>query len=262
VTRVPLTNTFYRQPIIDTKISANGLILKTARHPFLEGNVLQTKFLPKNLKDNAWSLCLPGPYAFSRAADIDSKGQEIYRNQNELLVDFSKILCNELQYLAAEGFSHVVIDESYFAWESLDNDTTSLILELWNQISTCSTIKVTIHTHQRLTEKKLQLLLESKSWGTGIDFIRNDITKLMNYDIDRKNLVAGAVDAQSYFRGVNGELIVEEVADLVQLGNDLAETEAKSIILSPTSRLEYIPRSVADLKLKRLGEAISRLQSK
>ncbi|MFX0184856.1 MAG: hypothetical protein ACFE95_17370, partial [Candidatus Hodarchaeota archaeon] len=153
VTRVPLTNTFYRQPIIDTKISANELILKAVKHPFLEGNILQTRFLPMNLKDKAWSLCLPGPYTFSRAADIDSKAQEIYRNQNELMADFSKILCNELQYLASEGFSHVVIDESYFAWETLDNDTSSLILELWNQISTCSTIKVIIHTHLRLTEK-------------------------------------------------------------------------------------------------------------
>lgn len=262
VTRIPLTNTFYRQPIIGTKISTNGSILKTTKHPFLKGNILQTKFLPKNLKKTAWSLCLPGPYTFSHAADIDSKGQVIYKTHNELMVDFSKILCDELQYLAAEGFSHVVIDESYFAWESLDNNTSSLILELWNQISTSSAIKVTIHTHQHLSEEKLQLLMESKSWGTGIDCIRNDINKLVNYDFEKKNLVAGVVDSQSYFRSVNGELIVEEVADLVQLGDALAETKVKNIILSPTSRLEYIPRSVADLKLKRLGEATSKLQNK
>ncbi|MFX0049672.1 MAG: hypothetical protein ACFE8U_00135 [Candidatus Hermodarchaeota archaeon] len=261
VTRIPLTNTFYRQPIISTKVSPKEPVLKTANHPFLEGNILQIKYLPTNLKRNAWSVCLPGPYTFSRASDIMSKSQKAYSSQNELMVDFSKILCGELTYLANEGFSHVVIDESYFTWDSLDNDTQPLLLELWNQLSVASSLRVIIHTHQFLSNEKLQLLLESKSWGIGIDCIRTDIQKLLDYDFNGKSIVAGVVDSQSYFRSVNGELLVEKVADLVQVGNDLAEAQVKNIVLSPTSRLEYIPRSVADLKLEKIGKAIKKLQN-
>ncbi|MFX0208466.1 MAG: hypothetical protein ACFFDT_20955 [Candidatus Hodarchaeota archaeon] len=261
VTRIPLTNTFYRQPIIHTKLTSREPILKTAKHPFLKGNILQTKYLPINLKNYAWSVCLPGPYTFSRASDIVSAREKAYRSQNELMVDFSKILCNELAFLAIEGFSHVVIDESYIVWDSLDDDTRSLILELWNKLSTKSSLRVIIHTHQNLSNEKLQLLLESKSWGVGIDCIRTDINKLMDYDFDGKSIVAGVVDSQSYFRSVNGELLVENVAELVQIGNDLTETQVKNIVLSPTSRLEYIPRLVADLKLKKIGEAITKLQN-
>jgi len=260
VTRIPLTNTFFRQPVVSMKFPPNGSILKTAKHPYLSSNILQTRFLPKHFKNKCWNLCLPGPYTFSRAATIDLKGRKVYKTQNDLLIGFSDILREEFQYLSSEGYSHVILDESYFSLDTPNSDTLSFLLDLWNQLASSSSIKVVIHTYNHLSEKKLESLIESEVWGVGIDFIRNDVKNILNYDLTDKTLIAGVVDSQSYFRGANGNLLVENSSDIISLGENLADTKAERIILAPTSRLEFIPRSVADIKVKRLGEAVKGLQ--
>lgn len=262
VARIPLTNTFYRQPMVEGKVFHEGSILKVAKHPFLNGNILQTRFLPNEYKQKGWSLCLPGPFSFSRAVTINSEGQKVYRTRDDLIIDFSQILKNEFHYLSSEGFSHVIIDEGSITWESVDTDTASLLGDVWNQIVTGSPLKIILHTYHHLSEKKLQLLVDSKAWAIGIDCIRNDPKKLANYDFDGKSLLAGVIDAQSYLRDSDGKLLVEEIDELIKLGNVLAETQAKNVILAPTTRLEFVPRSVADLKLLKLGKALEILQER
>ncbi|UCG02593.1 MAG: hypothetical protein JSW11_01105 [Candidatus Heimdallarchaeota archaeon] len=260
VARNPLTNTFYRQPIIAGKLSSKGSALQTAKHPFLDGNILQTNYLSDKLANNGKSLCLPGPFTFSRAVSINTDGSKVYKTRDALMTDFSQILHNELKYLSSEGYSHVVLDESSIVWEKVDEDSRSLLTDLWNQIVSESSLKVILHTYNRLTENKLQLLLDSNAWAIGIDCIRNNPQKLVEHDFNGKILLAGAVDSQSYLRDIDGNLLVENIADLVQLGNDLAESQSDHIILAPTTRLEFVPRSVADLKLHRLGQALKKLQ--
>ncbi len=260
VARNPLTNTFYRQPIVKGEISHEGSILQVAKHPFLEGNILQTRFLPDNLKNTGWSLCLPGPFTFSRAATINLEGQKVYKTKDDPMIDFARILKKELNYLSSVGFSHVVIDESSIAWEPVDIDSASLISDLWSQIVTGSPMKIALHTSYHLSDDKLQMLMDSKAWAFGIDCIRNNPHKLVEYDFNGKALIAGVIDAQSYSRDADGKLLVEDIDKLVKLGNDLADTKANSIILAPTSRLEFVPRSVADVKIQKLGKALEELQ--
>ncbi|MHA2292541.1 MAG: hypothetical protein ACXACK_10295 [Candidatus Hodarchaeales archaeon] len=260
VTRFPLTNTFYRQPVVSGRICHDGPLLKVTKHPFLKGNFLQTRFLPSNTKNSGWSLCLPGPFTFSRAAAINLDGQEVYKTKDQLMIDFSRILEEELNYLSSEGFSHVVLDESFFAWEIIEYDSASLLSDLWKEIATKSSLRIGLHTNHYLDEEKLQLLLNSKVWGIGYDCIKNDIHKLLEHDFNGKALLAGVVDGQSYLRDANKDVVVEEIDELVNLGRDLAETQAKEIILAPTSRLEFVPRSVANHKIKTLGKALEKLQ--
>lgn len=260
VARNPLTNTFYRQPIIEGEISHAGSVLEVSRHPYLSGNILQTDFLPDTLKNTGWSLCLPGPFSFSRAVTINSEGLKVYGSIDDLMIDFTTILVNELQYLFSEGFSHIVIDESSIAWEPFNSDSASLIKDLWNQIATGSSLKIVIHTYRRLTNEKLQLLFDSKAWGVGVDCIQNDPHQLVDHDFNGKTFLAGVVDAQSYFRDADGELVVEEIDELVKTADVLADSQSKEIILAPTSRLEFVPRSVADLKLQTLGKTLEKLQ--
>ncbi|MHA2408474.1 MAG: hypothetical protein ACXACA_08920 [Candidatus Ranarchaeia archaeon] len=260
VARNPLTNTFYRQPTIEGKISSEGSVLQVAKHPFLEGNILQTNFLSNEFKKNGKSLCLPGPFTFSRAVSINPDGLKIYRTRDALMADFSRILIDELRYLSSVGYSHIVIDESSIVWEKVSSDSSSLLTDLWNQIVSESSLKVILHTYQHLTEDKLQLLLDSNAWAIGVDCIRNDPQKLIEQDFNGKKLLAGVVDSQSYLRDTDDELIVEDITDLVKLGKDLAETQSNHIILAPTTRLEFVPRSVADLKIQQLGKALEELQ--
>ncbi|MFX0014103.1 MAG: hypothetical protein ACFFB2_06410 [Promethearchaeota archaeon] len=260
VARNPLTNTFYRQPIVEGEISHTDSVLLTATHPFLDGNIIQTKFLPMESRRKGWSLCLPGPFSFSRAVIFNSEGQKIYRTRNDFMNAFSQILKHELSYLSKEGFSHIIIDESSLAWEEVDTETLSLLGDLWNQIIASSSLKIIFHTYQNLNEEKFQLLLESKAWAIGIDCVANNPRELANYDFNGKNLLAGVVDAQSYLRDANDNLLVETDNELVKLGSVLAKTEAENIILAPTTRLEFVPRSVADLKIQQLGKAIAALR--
>ncbi|MFX1282140.1 MAG: hypothetical protein ACFFB5_00735 [Promethearchaeota archaeon] len=262
VARIPLTNTFYRQPIVSGKIFHEGAVLKVAKHPFLNGSILQTRFLPAKYKQKGWTLCLPGPFSFSRAVAINSEGQKEYRTRDDLMADFSQILKEEFHYLSSEGFSHIILDEASLTWESVDTDTTSSLTDVWNQIVTKSSLKIAIHTYHHLDEEKLQLLLDSNAWGIGIDCIRNDPRKLADYDFDGKSILAGVVDAQSYLRDSDGELLVEDVDELVKFTNILAEIQTKNVILAPTTRLEFVPRSVADLKLIKIGKALEILLEK
>lgn len=260
VARNPLTNTFYRQPIINGKIFNKESILQVAKHPFLEGNILQIKFLPNEHDNNGWSLCLPGPFTFSRAVSITPEGSKVYKTKDALMTDFSEILKTELSYLSTIGYSHIVVDESAIVWENVDSDSASLIVDLWNQLISESSLKVILHTYHRLTEDELQLLLNSNAWAIGIDCIRNHPQGLVDHDFNGKNLLAGVVDSQSYLRDSNNKLVVESIAELIKLGNALAETQSDHIILAPTTRLEFVPRSVADLKIQQLGKALKELQ--
>ena len=260
VARNPLTNTFYRQPIIVGKISSKGSVLQAARHPFLDGNILQTKLLIDRSKNNGKSLCLPGPFTFSRAVSISSKGSKVYKTRDPLMIDFSTILRDEIRFLSTEGYSHIVLDESSITWEEMNSDTCSLLLDLWNQIVSNSSLKIILHTYHNLTEGKLQMLLDSKAWAIGIDCIKNDLKKLVQQDFSGKTLLAGVIDSQSYLRDADNGLIVENTQDLIKLATDLAEIQSNHIILAPTTRMEFVPRSVADRKLKHLGEALKELQ--
>ena len=262
VARNPLTNTFYRQPTVHGKISSGGSVLRAAKHPFLEGNILQTRFLLDQSNDCGKSICLPGPFSFSRAVSIDSNGSKVYETRDSLMTDFAKILREEIGYLSTEGYSHIVVDESSIAWEKVNSDTGSLLVDLWNQIASDSSLKVILHTYYRLTEAKLQLLLDSNAWAIGIDCVRNPHQKLVEQDFTGKTLLAGVIDSQSYLRDSDNELIVENITDLVKLGKDLADTQSNHIILAPTTRLEFVPRSVADLKLQQLGKALKELQER
>ncbi|MFX1508657.1 MAG: hypothetical protein ACFFDC_21450 [Promethearchaeota archaeon] len=260
VARNPLTNTFYRQPIVEGEISSEGSVLQAAKHPFLDGNILQTKLLTDQSKNYGKSLCLPGPFTFSRAVSISSNGSKVYKTQDSLMIDFSTILQEEISYLSTEGYSHIVLDESSITWEKINSDTSSLLLDLWNQIVSNSSLKIILHTYHHLTEAKLQMLLESNAWAVGIDLIRNSPQKLMEQSFNGKTLLAGLIDSQSYLRDADNKLVVEETSDLVNVGRKLEETQSSHIILAPSTRLEFVPRSVADLKLRQLGKALQELE--
>ncbi|PWI49271.1 hypothetical protein CEE45_02705 [Candidatus Heimdallarchaeota archaeon B3_Heim] len=259
VARIPLTNTFYRQPIVTGRIFSENSILQNAKHPFLDGNILQMPFLPSELKNNAWSICLPGPFSFSRAAAINEDGDKVYKSIDDLMIDFSEILISELKFLSSRGYSHIVFNESFIAWESIGKDTISLLNDLWSQISSSTSLNIAFHTYNQLSSDILHLLLNSNAWAIGVDCLRNNIQELLSYDINGKSLIAGVVDAQSYFRDAQGELVVEKSDELIKLGSELAESQAKEIILAPTSRLEFVPRAVADLKVQQLGKVIVKL---
>jgi methionine synthase II (cobalamin-independent) len=260
VVRNPLTNTFFRQLIVTGKLFSDNPILKMAQHNFLEGNLLQTHFLPEKFKQNGWCLCLPGPFSLSRASIISPEAKTDYTTNDDLIIDFTTILVKELQYLSSKGFSHVVIDESAIAYENLNKDLMSIIIDSWNRLVTGSTLKIIIHTHRHLSEMVIDSLIESKAWGIGVDFINNDPSEFTEKEIKNKTLVAGVVDSHGYFRNQEGNAIVEETNDITELCRKLMLLQPQNIILAPTTRLEFIPRSVADLKLDQLGRAVKLLQ--
>ena len=260
VVRNPLTNTFYRQLIVTGKLFSDNPILKLAQHRFLDGNLLQTQFLPKKHKHNHWCLCLPGPFSLSRASIISSEAKTDYTTKDDLIIDFTTILVKELQYISSKGFSHVVIDESAIVYENLSKDLLPIIIDSWNRLVTGSTLKIIIHTHRHLSEMVINSLIESKAWGIGIDFINNDPLEFTENEIKDKTLVAGVVDSHSYFRNQEGKAIIEETHNITELCGKLSLLQPQNIILAPTTRLEFIPRSVADLKLNQLGRAVELLQ--
>ena len=83
----------------------------------------------------------------------------------------------------------------------------------------------------------------------GVDLTETDASKL---DDGKKGLIAGVVDSRSSY--------VETVADIDRRLGSLRD-KFRRVILAPSCDLQYVPRAVADIKMKNLAEAKERLQS-
>ncbi|MHA2500311.1 MAG: hypothetical protein ACXAEL_12150, partial [Candidatus Hodarchaeales archaeon] len=59
---------------------------------------------------------------------------------------------------------------------------------------------------------------------------------------------------------LTGEIVLEDPEEVAAQARQLEQLEPRTLILAPTTRLEMIPRTIADLKLKVLGESLRQVR--
>ena len=87
----------------------------------------------------------------------------------------------------------------------------------------------------------------------------------MKYTSEQVDIqIKSACDTQKEidYNTIKNIIISSSIDDLIKLGEFWIKRHSEDIILAPTSRLEFVPRSVADFKIQQLGKAIEKLQDK
>jgi methionine synthase II (cobalamin-independent) len=267
VARYPLTNTFYRQPAIEGQLtSSKAFLTESAKDPFLGEPLALYRFLPPKIKNIGWSMILPGPYYFQYCAAGDYSPEEC-------IWDFADVLITEIKSLEDVGFSHILLDESPLTWQQRTHQTpppSQLLATQEALLKIASQCAARIHIHTTngdvlwrppgFSEVILELLLNANVDGIGIDFFQTKVTAITDYSLEQRDLIAGLVDATGYARTLTGESVLEDPEEITAQARQLEQLEPKTLILAPTTRLEMIPRTIADLKLQVLGESLRQLR--
>ncbi|MHA2362882.1 MAG: hypothetical protein ACXAC7_02920 [Candidatus Hodarchaeales archaeon] len=269
VTRNPLTNTFYRQPTVVGKIKVNSRILNQNHPIFEENGYLQTNYLPSDGKSKTWTQILPGPFYFASQVEYTTEGKQIYPSDVECANDFVKILVNEIKYLREEGYTQIILDESPIVWaqktgKPLTNNIIENQVRLLNEIVAKTNIKIIVYYHNGNitqtptddTKSLLEALMLSKVHGIGVDFFHTPIKDILDKNFSGKTLFAGLIDATSYSRTPEGDVVIENSADVKDAFTSLKSTQAEELVLCPSTRMELIPRSIADQKINLITKII------
>lgn len=228
------TNTFYQKPIVTGKVSPDRF------EPTL---FLQTQLLPRNRK---WKVSLPGPYTFSELSE-----NKHYENTEGLVLDIARAEREIIQKLAEAGCSLVQLSEPCLVYrpyrdEPLSHSETELALRALKLIGENGSTQLLVHTFFGDSTPLLPRLLELPVAGVGFDLYETDFSSLRLKTT--KTLELGIVDARES-RVEDSKWIVETADRLVKhvTGSDL--------VFSPNSDLKYLPREVADQKVRVLAEA-------
>ena len=92
--------------------------------------------------------------------------------------------------------------------------------------------------------------------GSGIDVICTALSEVSNLYLKNKLIFAGLINAQGYSRRQDGSVVLENPKDLVRQLGMISKAGAKEVVLCPNTRLEFLPRSIADQKNEIINKAI------
>lgn len=269
VTRNPLTNTFYRQPMVIGKLKSNKDVLEQKHPIYPNGGYLQADLLPVVEKEQKRTQILPGPFYFACMVNYSPEGRQVYPSAESCATAFADILIQEINMLQMKGFNQIVLDESPISWavktgEKLPQSVVDTEIELLNQIVDQTKAKIISHYHngsitqipENGSQTLLEVLLDSRIHGIGIDFFSSPLTEVTKQNFDDKTLFAGLIDATGYNRSSDGVAIIDNRHHIKKSLMALKDTEASELVLCPSTRLELIPRSIADQKVELMTSII------
>ena len=223
VTRNPLTNTFYRQPMVIGKLKITQDVLEQKHPIYPNGGYLQADLLLAEEKEQKRTQILPGPFYFASMVNYTPEGRQAYPSDESCATAFADILVQEINMLQVKGFNQIVLDESPISWatktgKKLPQSVMDTEIKLLNQIVDQTNAKIISHYHngsitqipENGSQTLLDMLLNSKIHGIGIDFINSPLIEVDKQNFNDKSLFAGLIDATGYNRSSNGVAIIDD----------------------------------------------------
>ncbi len=228
-------NTFYRQPIINGKLRwRRGEI-----GGYVYRELLGATTTPK--------VVLPSPFSYAELSD-----NRHYQSEEKLVEDVGRILNECARELAELGIKHVQFSEPVAVATFISNDEKNLIhhaLKIATEALNCG---VSLHT---FFGDLSTLYPEALDWpidALGADFYATTIGSLKQFKCS-KPLIAGCVDGRNS--------LLEDPSMIAQFVKDLVDyLKPSEVILAPNCDLEFLPRPVAEEKMRRLRAASSILE--
>jgi 5-methyltetrahydropteroyltriglutamate--homocysteine methyltransferase len=219
-------NTFYRKPLIAEKIA-------------FKGNNLQQYFrvdmLPKHGRKKA---ILPGPFTFAILSDNTA-----YQSLSDLVDDLAHSLKGVVKALQALGYEYFQFNEPSVC---APNRTRSELETVTRAFETCAGGKSLIQTYFGDASRAIETLLDCPVDAIGVDFYSTSLESLKEHHFD-KILGCGCIDGRNS--------LLESPDDLKEIILKTRDVlEPTDICLTPNCDLEFLPRSVAEKKVRLLSE--------
>ena len=222
-------NTFYRQPMVISKITGNGNI---ALHH------LDTDLLSRHATKK---VTLPDPFTFADCCE-----DRFYGKKEDLMFDLAEVLAQEARTLHSSGFSILQLNGPSVA-KVRDHGLLKRIGEATEIISKAFPSNTLLHLFFDDVSPIIRDLLDFKVDGIGIDFTTTKLISLKDSGFD-KILAAGLVDARSTHLEDS-----KQIASEGRLAQELLEP--KGLHLVPSADLEFLPQEFANKKVSRLVKA-------
>ena len=220
-------NTFYRKPIIHQKVAFTGNALQ---------RYFRADLLPKNGRKKA---ILPGPLTFALMSENNA-----YQSPADLVIDIAKALEATVKKLQGLGYNQFQFDEPCLC----SRNRTKSELEVAKQAyETCAQGKGLVQTYFGDTSHVIDTLLDFPVHAIGIDLYSTPLETLKGHDFN-KTLGCGCIDGRNSLLESPDQLraIIRNAQDQLQ---------PRDIYLTPNCDLAFLPRPVAEKKVRLLGES-------
>ncbi len=203
---------------------------------------------------DAGKFIIPGPYTLASVLK-DVKG--IYPSFDSYVIALADYLSKELSELPFNiGF--VQFDEPYLVWKQLSRKHRDAIIQSYEILRDYIGARTAIiNTFFGDASGILPFLIDLDGYGIGIDFLKTNPLELEDYDFSSKFLQAGIVDSQNFktddgkkVNPINQRLYTK----LIEL---LLSTNPERLFLTSTGPLEFLPRDIADQKIRQLANLIA-----
>jgi 5-methyltetrahydropteroyltriglutamate--homocysteine methyltransferase len=221
-------NTYFRQPTIDGPIASDG---KTLVKAFRFAKTVATHDL---------KAAVAGPITFATLA-IDKH----YRSLEDRVLAVADAIAADVKGLGAAGATLVDVEDPGLVY---DPQHIELAREAYRRIAATG-VPIAIQAYFFPADRILETLASFPVAQVGVDVRSRDTTALRRLDVFKgKTVVLGVVDARNTRLETASELgkLVDEALKLVP---------SESLLLAPTTGLEYLPHDVATKKLTALAEA-------
>lgn len=223
-------NTFYRQPIIHGKLSWRpGRILE-----YVYSDLLREVDNPK--------VVFPSPFAFARLS------QNAYYTSAEALVQaLGEVLSEAAKELAAVGIKHVQFSEPMAVSGKLSKDERRIARDGLSAATDGVSCDTCVHTFFGDLAGVYPDILDWPVASIGADFYASNLALITEFGCT-KPLVAGCVDSRNS--------LLEGPEEIARFASEVFNRlEPPDLILAPNADLEFLPRPVAEQKLRRLADA-------
>ncbi len=228
-------NTFYRKPIITEKLEYRKDSIK---------NYFRRDLVPEGITKQA---IVPGPFTFAKLSD-----NAHYHSFADTLDDIAHAMRSLASELANIGYARIQFNEPELA-QSRTNDTDLESAHRAYEICTAGTgAQVGIHTYFGDVSAFIPRLLDFPIDHLGIDFYATSIEHVVEYDFDME-LSCGCIDGRNS--------LIESTDELTRLIRTLqSNMSPKRLTVTTNCDLDFLPFSIAEKKVRRLGELKRRIE--
>ena len=231
------TNTFFYTPIVKGAISSDGNVLS---------KVIQRRFVDHG---SSLKIILPDPLTFAELAE-----DRHYGSKEKLQFAYSDALREELRALSSLGVKYVQFSAPSLVYRLKQKPFTrgglGQLGEAVRNALKGTSLRSGFYPFFGDSSPYLPELFDSiPTDEVGVDLTQTDDSSLSSTS---KGIIAGLADSRTTY--------LEDLESLATRVEDVVErTGTKTLTLSPSADLRYIPRVSADEKLELLGRLRARL---
>ena len=227
-------NLFYKRPVIVGEVKRSDHILK--EYIYVD-----------DIPDGRFKLVLPDPFTFTSLSELRG------RRFDDVLFEISRALNEEIKGIEMKiGLGQVQLSAPSLVWRKLDEDSLEMAKDAIDECVKGILAEKMIHLPFGDALNSFPQILDTKVNAIGFDMTSTKLRDLREYRID-KGVGLGFVDGRNS--------LIEDVEFVRRKVEAYLEAnEPKVVYITPSCDLEYLPRNVADEKVKLLKRIVDELE--